>query len=29
MEAMEAVMAMDEHYLDGKLVECKYAVPKE
>ena len=29
VDAIEAVLADLEHYIDGKLVECKKAVPKE
>lgn len=29
ISSVEAVMAETNHYVDGKLVECKRAVPKE
>ena len=29
IRAIDEVLAEGEHYIDGKLVECKKAVPKE
>lgn len=29
LSSIDDVLADDEHYIDGKLVECKKAVPKE
>lgn len=29
ISSVHAVLAVNEHYIDGKMVECKQAVPKD